>query len=103
MIRYVILAALGLGLSACGDNAETPPPGDEEASARGEVLGGSISDDMLPLDTITSQAPSLAEEGSSDDDSSDPATPAAPASQPDPEPEPQSEPEPEPAPAESGE
>ena len=36
---------------------------DDDATARGEVLGGTISDDMLPLDTLQSQSPPLEVEG----------------------------------------
>ncbi len=48
-----------LALSACGDEAAQ---GDAAAVAQGgkaagEVLGGTISDDMLPLDSLTSQSP----------------------------------------------
>ena len=68
-----LAAPLMLGLlAACGGNA-----GDAEGERRtaaGEVLGGSISDDMLPLDTVTSESPPLREEGSSDNSAPRPAT-----------------------------
>lgn len=51
-------------LAACDNSAEVPISEDEGATARGEVLGGSISDDMLPLDTATSQSSPLREEPS---------------------------------------
>ncbi len=68
MIRISALAALCVVLAACGDD---PAPGEQEDAsrdARGEVLGGTISDDMLPLDTVRSQSPPLvkAEEGGED-------------------------------------
>lgn len=47
----LVLAAAGL-LAACGDDA-----GDETAQAPNEVLEGTISDAMLPLDRVRSQAP----------------------------------------------
>jgi hypothetical protein len=39
-------------LAACGDS-----PGDEAGTASGEVLEGTISDSMLPLDAVRSQPP----------------------------------------------
>lgn len=44
-------------LAACGDRA-----GDDAGAASGEVLEGTISDSMLPLDTVRSQPP-LAQPG----------------------------------------
>lgn len=49
-----LLAVLG----ACGGGAADA----ERKTAAGEVLGGSISDEMLPLDTVTSESPPLREE-----------------------------------------
>ena len=63
MIRSVsTLIALGL-LAACGGEAE---PVVENADAGGDVLEGSISDAMLPLDTLTSQSPPLEDQGDED-------------------------------------
>ncbi|MCK0129206.1 hypothetical protein [Erythrobacter sp. F6033] len=64
------LAPLAL-LAACGD----PEPAGETATeqggaATGEVLGGSISDDMIPLDQLTSTSPPAEPTASSDGDSS---------------------------------
>ena len=42
-------------LAACGDE----PAEDEERSASGEVLEGTISDAMLPLDLLQSEPPLL--------------------------------------------
>ena len=54
MTRLPILAALALALAGCGGkDART----DNNATAGGEVLPGSASDAMLPLDTVRSQAP----------------------------------------------
>lgn len=47
--------AAALALSACGGD---PDPA-EDGSASGEVLEGSISDAMLPLDTVQSRSPPL--------------------------------------------
>lgn len=48
-------------LAACG-GSDGEAKG-ERRTAAGEVLGGTISDDMLPLDTVTSQSPPLRETG----------------------------------------
>ena len=63
MKRFGLCLMASLALASCGDDAAPVEQGDEDATARGEVLGGTISDDMLPLDTVRSQAPSLAIEG----------------------------------------
>ena len=62
MTRSLMLAAPLLLLAACGDEAAEVSEGEEKLDARGEVLGGSITDDMLPLDALTSQAPPQAGE-----------------------------------------
>jgi hypothetical protein len=46
-----ILVALAL-VSACKDNPEN-----DRRTASGQVLEGTIKDDMLPLDTVQSQPP----------------------------------------------
>ncbi len=46
---------LGASLSACGEESAQS----DDRTASGEVLEGSISDAMLPLDTVTSQPPLL--------------------------------------------
>lgn len=51
----VMLAAM---LGACGDGAATEGA-EAGAGARGEVLGGSISDSMIPLDELKSRAPAF--------------------------------------------
>ena len=63
MFRSAVLLAAGAALlSACGDDTPTPESGAEaERNAQGEVLGGTISDDMLPLDRLRSQSPPLRE------------------------------------------
>jgi hypothetical protein len=55
MKRALFLAALCLGLAACGDPSAAPA--EQGAAASGEVLAGSISDAMIPLDQLSSQAP----------------------------------------------
>ncbi len=57
-IRAGMLAPLALALAACGDDAAPEASsGEEMAEATGDVLGGSISDDMLPLEEVRSQSP----------------------------------------------
>lgn len=58
--RLLVPLLATAALAACGGEAETGP---ERRSAAGEVLGGTISDDMLPLDTVRSQSPPLRETG----------------------------------------
>ena len=56
MIRYLLpIAAMGL-LAGCGDDP-APSPDDDARTASGEILEGSISDEMLPLATLKSQPP----------------------------------------------
>lgn len=53
--RYALLPLLAV-LAACGDEANVA--GDDTArGASGEILEGSISDDMLPLESLSSQPP----------------------------------------------
>ena len=71
---------LALSVAACGDEA-APVSEDDGREASGEVLEGTISDDMLPIEDLRSQAP-LAEGESSEDGAetaagSSPAEPAA--------------------------
>jgi hypothetical protein len=53
-LRSALLLALPLALGACGgaDKKEK-----DQRTAAGEILPGSISDSMLPYDTVRSQAP----------------------------------------------
>lgn len=65
MTRHLLLlASIGL-LAACGDDNTVEEQPTDARTARGDVLGGTISDDMLPLDTRRSQSPPLQEEKSS--------------------------------------
>ena len=70
------ISALGaipalLLLAACGEEPEVEAPTEttDSRTAKGEVLGGTISDEMLPLDTIRSQSPPLSGQSDSGDDS----------------------------------
>jgi hypothetical protein len=49
------LAALALLVSGCTEEADAPAK--QGAKAAGEVLGGEISDAMIPLEQLESQAP----------------------------------------------
>ena len=75
----VVGAAL---LSACGGDA---PPEETEAeaerNAKGEVIGGTISDAMIPLDQLRSQSPPMPEattRSSNDTATTDEETPVEP-------------------------
>jgi len=68
----LLLLPLAL-LAACGDDAT---PTDAGRSATGEVLEGTISDDMLPLATVRSQPPLLPPE-EQDEGDDEPAAPGA--------------------------
>lgn len=60
-LRSLALLAVGVAaLPACGSDgpAQDGTP-EAERGAKGEVLGGTISDDMLPLDRLRSQSPPL--------------------------------------------
>ena len=73
-IRTLALTApLLLALSACGDDPAVDVENDGR-EATGEVLEGTISDEMLPLDQVRSQAP-LAEPDARDEGGAIPATP----------------------------
>ncbi len=59
MNRAILLAVVSLWLTACGSDKAAEGTVEAGRSAEGEVLGGTISDDMLPLDTLKSQSPPL--------------------------------------------
>lgn len=56
MKRIGVILPSVLALAACGGD---PAPSADGASASGEVLEGSISDAMLPLDSVQSHSPPL--------------------------------------------
>ena len=56
-VKVIALLATGAVLASCESETAPPPAQDEGRAAKGEVLGGTISDDMLPLDTLRSQSP----------------------------------------------
>lgn len=58
-IRPLLPLAAMLALAACGGDAPAAQAGDDNRSAEGEILGGSISDEMLPLERLQSQSPTL--------------------------------------------
>lgn len=72
----IMLAAALLSLAACGDDpAPAAQPSEQNGdhganTAAGDVRGGEISDAMLPLETVRSQAPSMAIESNGDGDDS---------------------------------
>lgn len=79
MIRTLAAAApLLLAISACGDEPAVDTQ-DDGREASGEVLEGTISDAMLPVDQVRSQAPlvEVVEDEGEDGTSSDASTPSA--------------------------
>ncbi len=73
----ILLAPVLLLATACEDTAEPDPESTEQGGeVAGDVLGGSISDDMIPLDELQSQSPPAERsagdgEAASDDAASD--------------------------------
>ena len=66
MKRTAILT-LALLAAACTDQAANAPA-EQGGEAAGEVLGGEISDAMIPLDQLESQAPLAPRQGPSPKD-----------------------------------
>ncbi len=59
-MRFFVTPILMLALlTGCGQEAEPVDSSNTGGTAEGDVLGGSISDDMLPLDQLQSQSPAL--------------------------------------------
>lgn len=54
-MRIATIMITFAALAACQDKPATN--GSERSSAAGEVLGGEVTDDMLPLDTLQSTSP----------------------------------------------
>ncbi|MFY7743936.1 MAG: hypothetical protein ACOVQY_00825 [Erythrobacter sp.] len=61
MIRAACLAMALLATAACSDLATAPAK--QGGAAAGEVQGGSISDAMIPLEQLESQAPLAPRQG----------------------------------------
>ena len=56
--KSLMILAPALALVGCSDEpAERIDDGDQQA--KGEILGGTISDAMLPIESVTSQSPPL--------------------------------------------
>jgi hypothetical protein len=55
-MKRALLLALPLALAACEQQA-ADAPAEQGGAASGEVLAGSISDAMIPLEQLDSQAP----------------------------------------------
>jgi len=53
-LRYFLPCLVALGLSACGDEVQETKA---EQVASGEILGRSVTDEMLPFDTLKSHPP----------------------------------------------
>lgn len=71
-MRLALMTAALAGLSACG--GEPDAAGSERRSAAGEVLGGEVTDEMLPLDTVRSTSPAEARDGQPGQPAEAPAT-----------------------------
>lgn len=67
--KIALVLPVLLVLSACEDEPEVSVE-DDGREASGQVLEGSISDEMIPLDQVRSQAP-LAEADESEDGETD--------------------------------
>jgi hypothetical protein len=62
-MRRARLCALALALLAAGCEDQATAPAEEGAAAAGEVLAGSVSDAMIPLEQLESQAPLAPRQG----------------------------------------
>ena len=63
----LIAPALLLLASACEDTEPAIETGEQGGEASGDVLGGTISDDMLPLEELQSTSPPANESEDADD------------------------------------
>ena len=70
MRKTIAAAALMAFLAGCDDGADDA----DQRTAAGEVLGGTIDDEMLPLDTVKSQSPPLRTEPTGDAEGADEAS-----------------------------
>ncbi len=55
MTKWITPALLAMAVTACSDDAAKKSEG--AGTAQGEILPGSASDAMIPLDSVKSQAP----------------------------------------------
>jgi hypothetical protein len=83
--RHLILPLALLALAGCDQAKETAGAG----RAQGQILPGSASDAMIPLDTVRSQAPLATNSGDGGEEGTEPrekekASPKAPAARPSP-------------------
>lgn len=80
--RCIALALVSASLlAACGNEADDVSV-DEGGSVEGEVLGGSISDDMIALDQLQSQSPPLEDQPAAPASGNNDAAPASEESSP---------------------
>lgn len=70
MMRVLLASTALASLAGCGDNAPPEEQQVSEGQLSGDVLGGAINDDMLPLESLRSQSPAAqgAGEGGADQD-----------------------------------
>jgi hypothetical protein len=54
-MRLALIAVPLAAMAACGGQPDAAGP--ERRSAAGEVLGGEVNDDMVPLDSVRSASP----------------------------------------------
>ncbi|KLI64333.1 hypothetical protein [Aurantiacibacter marinus] len=72
-LGLVTAAGFALMLAACGDDP-VPMSEDGEREASDDVLEGTISDEMIALDKVRSQAPLAEPEAEADDEASSEAS-----------------------------
>ena len=74
--RIFAICASALLLASCGDSKDAAESNDaEETGPQGEVLGGSITDSMLPIAMVQSQSPKRGDDdGEGGADASEEAT-----------------------------
>ena len=64
---FLLIAGSAAILASCGEDKAVRDSNDDVRTAVGEVQGGTISDAMLPLDTVQSQSPPLRQAPASGD------------------------------------
>lgn len=57
----LVLVPMVMTLVACGDDPAPPAVAPEGADVQGEIRGGTISDAMIPTDSLRSQSPPAVE------------------------------------------